>query len=204
MKTDTSIPGLTWAGNYCAETGPKSYTIVANPGPLVTDFHLWLRDAYEAYILHIGQEDRFTFIGELTQEVSARFVDCRRDSPSLHEEAVMSFTPDPRKVLHIPPGVAMYFEGLRNVTVRSEPVWFAPSGVTPYQVGNDQIRIPVGTSAGDFPTVSVNDLPLPREVLQIICKRQQEMLRSGARYDTTFGVPVGDEIHRLLVSRSDG
>lgn len=192
-----SIPDLRWANNYCAETGSESYTIVANPGPLVTDFHLWLRDSYEAYILHVGQEDRFTFIGDPNREITGHFVDCRKGSASLHARVTMNFAPDPRQVLHIPQGVAAWFGGLMHVTVRSEPIWFAPSKKTPYEVGNDQIRIADSTDTSEFPEISVNDLPLPDQVLQLICKRQQKMLRDGDSYNTSFGVPNGDDVFRF-------
>ncbi|MEU6701784.1 hypothetical protein [Pseudonocardia sp. NPDC046786] len=197
------ISGLRWESNYCAETGPASYTLVANPGPLVTDFHLWLRDSYEAYVLHVGQEDRLTFIGPPDRTIAARFVDCRRSLIDSGQRSLIafSFVPDPRRVLHVPQGIAMHFAGLCNVTVRSEPVLFAPSKQTAYEPGNDQIRISTATSPKDFPSIEVNDLPLPAAVLQSICRREQDMLASGAHYDTTFGIPVGNEIHRIRADR---
>jgi hypothetical protein len=203
VQTYVDIAGLRWSSNFCAETGPASYTLVANPGPLVADFHYWQRHEYEVFILHIGQEDRFTFLGNPDIKLRAEFVDCRDGSSTLHGRVVMSFNPDPRRLLHIPQGIAMFFSGLTAVTVRSEPVLFAPSKKTHYSVGNDQIRISTGTAIQDFPVVGVNDLPLPPDVLQIICKREQEMLRTGASYETSFGIYADDFMYRFARSRGN-
>ncbi|MEV5864339.1 hypothetical protein AB0L83_32040 [Streptomyces sp. NPDC052071] len=197
-----SILGLHWERNFFAETGERSYTLVANEGPLVSDFHYYAYDSGD-YLLHVGSLNRFTFFGDPDQEITAEFVDCRKGSPSLHQLVRLDFTPDPRKVLHIAQGIAMKFSGMRNILVRSEPVWFAPSSATTnYNVGNDQTYVPAETPASHFPKVSVNDLPLPPEALQIILKRQQEILRNGDSYDTAFDVAVNGEISRFASRRN--
>jgi hypothetical protein len=194
-----SIIGLMWSDNFYAETGVDSYTLVANPGPTITDFHLWLQDASQHFVVRVGQDDRYTFIGSIMQSVRASFVDCRVGSPTLRHSAVLEFVPDPTRCLTIPVGVAMFFSGMRHVTVRSEPILYAAGLETEYAPGNDQIIIHRDTPPVEFPLLSVNDLPLPPEVLQIINRRQQEMLRTGQRYDTTYGVASGNQIVRHKV-----
>jgi hypothetical protein len=199
--TQTGIVGLLWEKNFYAETGTNSYTLVSNPGPLISDFHFWLKDSYESYVIHVGQEDRFTFIGAIGRSISARFVDCRKGSPTAHQLVAMDFAPDPRRALHIPAGVAVFLENMRHVTIRSEPILFAPARETYYAPGNDTIIVGTGTDPAAFPLLSVNDLPLPGEVLQIINRRQQSMLKSGAPYDVTYGVAIGDQVVRLQADR---
>lgn len=199
MKT-TEIDGLVWNDNFCAETGSASYTLVANPGPLVTDFQYWNRDSYEAYIAHLGQDNRFTFLGDPSSVISGHFVDCRAKS---HGSTVqLTFSPNAESYLTIPRGVASFFTGMQGVTVRSEPILFAPSQPdSDYSVGNDQIRMSTATKPADFPHLIVNDLPLPDGVLNLINARQQEILRTKQSYESSFGVPVGDTIVRINGSR---
>lgn len=192
----TSILGLHWERNFFAETGDRSYTLVANEGPLVSDFHYY---AYESgdYLLHVGHLNRFTFFGDPKQEITAEFVDCRKGSPSLHELVRLDFTPDPRKVLHVAQGIAMKFSGMRDILVRSEPVWFAPSSATTsYNVGNDQTFVPGETPASRFPEVSVNDLPLPRK-----CCRSSS---SGNRRFSVTGTPTTQPSTWRWTARSAG
>ncbi|GGO83010.1 dTDP-4-dehydrorhamnose 3,5-epimerase [Wenjunlia tyrosinilytica] len=190
-----SILGLHWEANYCAETADGSYTLVTNPSPLVSDVHFFQRDTYDDYVVHVGHSTRFTFLGAPEQLLVGDFVDCRRGSPSLRQSVRLEFTPDPRRALHVGQGIAMRFQGLTNITVRTEPTWFDSSRPdSHYDVGNDQIRVPTDTPTSSFPSLSVNDLPLPPHVLQILMQRQLEILRNGGSYDTTFDVAVGGEM----------
>jgi hypothetical protein len=190
-----SILGLHWETNDCAETADRNYILVTNPHPLVSDVHFFQRDAYDDYVVHVGHSTRFTFFGAPGQLIVGEFVDCRRGSPSLRENARFEFHPDPRRVLHVGQGIAMRFQGLTNITVVTEPTWFDSSrDDSHYDVGNDQIRVPTDTPKSSFPSLSVNDLPLPPHVLQILMQRQLEILRDGGSYDTTFDVAVGGEM----------
>lgn len=187
--------GLHWEDNLCAETADGGHTLVTTPAPLLSDVHFFRRDAYDDYVVHVGHSSRFTFFGAPCQPLVGEFVDCRRGSPSLHRTTRLEFTPDPRRVLHVAQGIAMRFRGLTNITVRTETTWFASSrDDSHHDVGNDQIRVPTDTPASSFPSLSVNDLPLPPHVLQILMQRQLEILREGGSYDTTFDVAVGGEM----------
>jgi hypothetical protein len=194
--TMSAIPDLKWRDNYCAETGQSSFTLVANPGPLITDFHYWNRNSYEAFIAHVGQDDRFTFLGDPSITIRGEFVDCRRATHGA--VATMEFSPSAERFLTVPRGVAVFYSGLQGVTIRSEPVLYAPSSNdSDYSVGNDQIRITSGARPKDFPKLTPNELPLPPAVLQLINARQQEILRTGQPYESSFGVPSGDTIVRI-------
>lgn len=187
---ESSILGLHWETNHCAETDDQSYALITTH-PVVSDLHFFRRDAYDHYVVHVGHSTRFTFLGASDQLIIGDFVDCRRGSPSLRRSARLEFGPDPRSALHVGQGIAMRFRGLKNVTVRTEPTWFDSAREdSRCDVANDQVKIPTDTPASSFPSLSVNDLPLPPHVLQILMQRQQEILRNGGSYDTTFDVAV--------------
>jgi hypothetical protein len=192
---ESSILGLHWESNLCAETPDRSYTLVTSPHSAVSDLHFFERDAHDDYVVHVGHSIRFTFFGAPGQLLTGDFVDCRRGSPSLRQAVRFEFSPDPRRVLHVGQGIAMRFQGLTNITVRTEPTWFDSSREDSHSdVGNDQIRVPTDTPASSFPSLSVNDLPLPPHVLPVLMQRQLEILRNGGSYDTTFDVAVGGEM----------
>jgi dTDP-4-dehydrorhamnose 3,5-epimerase len=197
---EPTIPGLHWDANLCAETADRSHTLVAAPASLVSDVHFFRRDAYDDFVVHVGHSTRFTFLGAPGQPLTGDFVDCRRGSPTLRRAVRLEFTPDPRRVLHVAQGIAMRFQGLTNITVRTESTWFAsspadnPHDAGHHDIGNDQIRVPTDTPPSSFPSLSVNELPLPPHVLQILMRRRLEILRDGGSYDTTFDVAVGGEM----------
>lgn len=192
---ESSILGLHWETNACAETEDRSYALITTPHPLVSDVHFFRRDTYHDFVVHTGHSTRFTFLGAPEQVLAGEFVDCRRGSPSLRRAVRFEFTPDPRRALHVGQGIAMRFRGLTNITVRTEPTWFDSAREDGRcDLANDQVRIPTGTPATDFPSLSVNDLPLPPHVLQILMQRQQEIHRCGGSYDTTFDVAVAGEM----------
>jgi len=192
---DTGILGLHWETNHCAETADRSYTLITNPHALVSDFHFFRRDAYDDFVAHVGHSTRFTFFGAPDQMLVGDFVDCRCGSPSLRRAVRLEFSPDPHRALHVGQGIAMRFRGLTNITVRTEPTWFDSAREdSRCDVANDQVRIPTDTPVSNFPALSVNDLPLPPHVLQILMQRQQEILRNGGSYDTTFDVAVAGEM----------
>lgn len=192
---ESSILGLHWESSLCAESADRSHTLVANPHPAVSDLHFFQRDTNNDYVVHAGHSIRFTFFGAPGRLLTGEFVDCRRGSPSLHQTTRLEFTPDPRRVLHVGQGIAMRFQGLANITVRTEPTWFDSSTEdSHYDVGNDQIRVPTDTPMSSFPSLSVNDLPLPPHVLPVLMQRQLEILRNGGSYDTTFDVTAGGEM----------
>lgn len=191
------ISGLQFKRNYYAETGSDSYTIVANPGPRVSDFHQWYKNEYEAFVAHIAQIDRFTFFGPPEQQIDAEFVDCRAGSKSFLGHAAISLTPDARRCLEIPAGVAVHFKGLQNLAIRSEPILLAPPLGGEYFPGNDQVRIATSTALEDFPVLEVGGTPIPGEALRILLAHEQRVISEGFPYKTSFLVPTGTGLSRM-------
>jgi len=197
---NTNIDGLYWKKNYYVGTGVKSFTLVSNEGPIVSDFLFFKDDSYyKDFSLQIGQVDRYTFIGKESDVIKAEFVDCREDSPTLHQKVIMEFTPDPRKHLVIERGIAKKFTGFSNTIIRSEPILYAPlqNKDNGFNIGNDRIIVPV--SANEFPVVSINKLPLPKEALQFILKKEQETIAKNIKSSYSFDTFINGEMKRVNV-----
>ena len=125
-KTEkTEIPGLEWRSNFVMQSGPRSYYVIENKGGGVTDIVYYPHEVKaEWYGLHIGQVDRLTFFGNQKTSIHGMFIDCRKESETLHKKIEMDFNPDPTKHLYIDRGIAHAISGLENVTVRVESIWF--------------------------------------------------------------------------------
>mgnify|MGYP001345893450 CR=1 FL=1 len=187
---DGGIPGLHWESNHCPETGDRGHALIT-AHPWACELHFFSRDSYDHFVVHVGHSTRCTFLGAPDRLIVGDFVDCRLGSPTLHRALRLRFAPDPRRALHVGQGIAMRLRGLTNVTVRTEPTWFDSAREdNRCDITNDQVRIPTDTPVSSFPALSVNDLPLPPHVLQILTQRRHEILRDGGPYDTAFDVAV--------------
>lgn len=203
IQEKTEIDGLHWGKNYYVQTGRESYTLVANKGPLITDMIYFPDNVFDTFTLQIGQTDRYTFIGDPEQEIVGIFVDCRKDSPTLHKRVILKFKPDPKKHLYIERGIAKRFEGIKNITIRSEPVWYTSQNNPQYNVGNDRIIIPRQAENHEFPVVQINELPLPDEALQVILKREQQILKDKKPFKQSFDALINGEIKRITLKKKE-
>jgi hypothetical protein len=198
LNEKLGLEGLEWIRNYFIGTGIKSYTLVANKGPIVSDLLYFENDKYFTdFNLQIGQVDRFTFVGDINQSIKGEFIDCRIDSPTLHEKVCIEFHPDPRKHLYIERGIAKRFEGLNNVTIRSEPILFATKVPNGYNIGNDRILFKKNTLKSDVPAIYPNKLPLPNEAIQFLLKREQEYLKENKNHEFQLDAVINGENYRL-------
>lgn len=195
---ETTLEGLYWKKNFYVGTGVKSFTLVSNEGPIVADILFFEDDSYyKDFSLQIGQVDRYTFFGKETDVIKGEFVDCREDSPTLHQKYLMEFSPDPRKHLVIERGIAKKFTGFSNITIRSEPILYATSKDNGYKLGNDRIVIPWDSS--EFPVVCTNKLPLPKEALQFLLKKEQEVINKTDKHPYSFDTFVNGELKTINV-----
>jgi hypothetical protein len=116
--------------------------------------------SYPHYGVHLGQEDRLTFIGDLKQPIEGLFVDCRLNSPSWGERQTIQFHPDVHQTLIIPPGVGHAFRGLEDVFTINDYHLFLPqlenllSGNTQWTPEADVLNINLDDAK--TPTLSVN------------------------------------------------
>jgi hypothetical protein len=200
FEETTRIDGLYWKKNFYVGTGVKSFTLVANKGPIVADILFFEDDTYyNQFSLQIGQINRYTFFGRESDVIKAEFVDCRANSPTLHQKVLMEFSPDPRVHLVIERGIAARFSGFRNTTIRSEPILYATTKDNGYNVGNDRIIIP--NNSTEFPIVRTNKLPLPNEALQFLLKKEQEVIQKSEnkRPSYSYDTFVNGEMKRINI-----
>lgn len=198
VEETTQIDGLYWKKNFYVGTGVRSFTLVANKGPIVADILFFEDDTYyNEFSLQIGQINRYTFFGKESDVINAEFVDCRANSATLHQKVVMEFSPDPRKHLVIERGIATRFSGFKNTTVRSEPILYATTKENGYEVGND--RTIILKNSTEFPIVNTNKLPLPNEVLQFLLKKEQEVLQKSEKksHSYSYNTFVNGEMKRI-------
>ncbi len=197
----TAIDGLEWRANYVARSGPDSYYVIQNPGPGVTDILFYSEDIHESwYGVHIGQIDRITFLGDLDNTIRGTFLDCRFNSPTLHQKIELTFKPDPTKHLYISPGIAHAFSGLKNITVRNESIWFMAENNPDYDLANDTFTFRIDEDPSNFPCLVINRLPIPDEVLHYILSEQQQAIREGRHRSFSTRTLIGGDIKYVKIS----
>lgn len=87
------IKGLKWEKRWRANNGGKSTWVVPFPTtkPANIVFHGSKHFDYGQYGIHLGQEDRLTFLGRSTLRVFASFIDCRSNSDTFGERFNLEF-----------------------------------------------------------------------------------------------------------------
>lgn len=196
MNVDLGIDGLRFEENIVrpidAGQGWFNLKICSSPGPLVSDFVTHGEDfEYSTLGIHIGQDDRLTFFGDCTQEISGESVDCREGSATLHKRVVARFAASPYRRLVIPRGVAHTFDNLQGIVTRDEPVWHASDDNPHWNVNNDLVSIL--RDAPEFPVVNVNEFRMPDELHLFLTRLSQEVLGDPKAYFTRFRLKIGGE-----------
>lgn len=193
--SSASIQGLHFADILHTTSSHGAYvTVICSFGPGVSDLVTHSPEfGYKHYGIHVGQTDRLTFFGDPGQRITEYFVDCRKGSPTAHNEERFTFNPDPKQVLNIPRGVAHTFDGLENVLTRDEPVWYLSQDNPGYSITNDVINVGRSTPAEDFPLISVNEHPIPREAYDFMLDVQHETLSDMKRYPSRFPITLKGE-----------
>jgi dTDP-4-dehydrorhamnose 3,5-epimerase-like enzyme len=148
------IDGIEWKNHPFVRTGDSSgiAPFLAERPFYVVD-HGGAKYTHDAYGIHLGQEDRLTFIGDTRKEISAEFVDCRKGSKTLHDKFKITFKPSATRTLRIPHGIAHRFEHLENIFTINQGVLYT-DGSKPYDAANDVVDWPA--HADEFPILDVN------------------------------------------------
>jgi dTDP-4-dehydrorhamnose 3,5-epimerase-like enzyme len=197
----TNIVGLHWETNNYEYDGDLCLFIVSSSSDSEM-VDLVTHDAgfkYGHYGIHVGQIDRLTFFGSPDQVIVGRFVDCRRDSPTLHKTECFKFNPNPKRKLIIERGIAHTFENLGHVVTRDEPIWYVAEKNPDYNLANDVINFPLNSKESEYPVVTPNNLPIPAQCYQFTLARQQETFRTTVpSYPTRLKVNL-DGIERYVV-----
>jgi dTDP-4-dehydrorhamnose 3,5-epimerase-like enzyme len=154
------IAGVGWAPHPVVRSGPESgFVALTDRYPLYFVDHGETSYTHDAYGIHLGQEDRLTFVGPRDQEVTLNLIDTRTDSPSFRCESRVFFRPDPERYLVIPPGIGHAFERLENVFTINRPQTFLPEDGAKYKPGNDVIDWPLAKRP--IPSLQPNTIPAP-------------------------------------------
>lgn len=151
---------------------------------------------YSTYGIHIGQDDRLTFLG-VSQKVEVSLIDCRKDSPTVGTETTITMRVSPDRMIVIPRGVAHTLDGLDGVVTRDEPVWY--SGETEdWHVDNDLVSFP--NTAEEHPLVTVCDKPLPQSASLLISRMSQKVNTfTHAAYSARYRVSFKNGIKYMMV-----
>ncbi len=149
--------------------------------------------------LHVGQDDRLTFFGDPQKTIYASFIDCRKESPTLHRRIDISFNPDPTKHLHIERGIAYRTYNKKHVTVRVENLWYISDTNPNYDLSNDNISFRGDDDPKHFPAVEVNTHPAPAEVLQFVLSQQQKALLAGKARPISSRAVLNSDMKRVTV-----
>lgn len=190
------IDGLRFESNSVAEIGESrgwfTKKLMSSEGPLISDFVTHESSFhYSTYGIHVGQDDRLTFMGENGKLIRGYFVDCRQGSPTLHKIVTLEFSPDVYRRLIIPRGVAHTFDNLDYIVTRDEPIWYSGDNNSHWNIDNDLISIPRSMEVDLFPIVQVNEHRLPDDGHQFLSRLSQALLDKPksylARYPVKFG-----------------
>ncbi|TDD93848.1 dTDP-4-dehydrorhamnose 3,5-epimerase family protein [Actinomadura rubrisoli] len=155
------IPGLGWVAHSVVHNGPESgFSALLERSPLYFIDHGEEGYSNDAYGIHLGQEDRLTFLGPRDQKVTVHLIDTRASSPTFGRETSYEFIPDPQRYLLIPPGVGHAFESIEKVYTVNRPRTFLPVDQADYRPGNDVIDWP--RQKRPIPALEPNVVPAPK------------------------------------------
>lgn len=182
---ELGIQGLRWEAMASVGNGNESIVVPMPTTDLVhIVFHGDAAFADARYALHRGLEDHLTFLGSSKQRARARFVDCRRESPTLHRKVSIEFTPDAARKLVIPCGVGHGFEGLEGVYVLNALRAYLPppkvlmTDRNPWATGTDILNFAYDTPEADLPVVEINRWPASETFYELLSDMQRATLGS--------------------------
>ena len=157
----SAIQGLQWQAHLALQTGTASGIVpMLDPHAFYIVDHGGDNYTHDAYGIHLHQQDRLTFVGDVNKKIILNLVDCRKGSATLHAKERLEFSPSPLHYLIIPPGVAHSFEALEEVFTINRPAVFSKDWQS-YDSGNDVIDWPLSNE--DYPVFEVTDEEVPQE-----------------------------------------
>jgi hypothetical protein len=200
---DEFISGLGFENNFLLPIdisgGAFASKLISSPGPMVSDFVTHEANfAYGTYGIHVGQDDRLTFMGPQNVMIEGSFVDCRAGSSTLKNCVNISFAPSMARRLVIPRGVAHTFDGLQHVVTRDEPIWHSDFNNPDWNIDNDLISVNRDTAIHDFPIVRANRYRLPDELHVFQSRLSQSLLETPTAYLARYRVTDGNSTKYIM------
>lgn len=189
------IGGLKFEANQSSAitnaSGPFQLKLISSAGPMISDFVTHESGFhYSTYGIHVGQDDRLTFMGGAGKKIQGYFVDCREKSSTFHQIVRLRFSSSFNRRLVIPRGVAHTFDYLEGVVTRDEPIWYVDCDNPAWNIDNDLVSISRDSRLDDFPSVRVNRLRLPDEAHIYLSKLSQSLLESPKSYLARYPVTI--------------
>lgn len=179
---DFEIDGVEWIEHIYIKSGDNSgFITLLDETPFYVVDHGESNYSHDAFGIHLGAEDRLTFLGSSTQEVKITLVDCRDSSKTLHKEVTKKFNPSPLFYLKIPNGVAHRFEGLENVFTINRSVVYAEDE-TKYNPSNDVIDWDINNKC--YPIFKVSKEPVSKDFYIQQAKNQRELISKPPQHST--------------------
>ena len=184
------IFGLGWQRHLCLWSGENSGFI-----PFLEESAFYIVDHgvnpynHDAFGIHLGQEDRLTFVSSDIQKVFVELVDCREDSPTFHKKISFEFNPTPLRFLVIPNGVAHRFERLEKVYTINRPRIFSDDEMN-YDSGNDVIDWDIQNE--HYPSFKVSKKPASKSFYELQSQSQKEFLSSPLNHSTPIVLMTKD------------
>lgn len=173
------VVGVEVLSNWRVGNGTDSYVV---PFPTRRPFNIVNHGhgpfLYGHYGIHLGQEDRLTFLADKQRRVSVRLIDCRRSSPTFREYRELDVLADGSTTLVIPPGVAHTFDDLGAVVTINSYRLFLPSprdwldGTSDWDSENDIVNMPLDVDVNSIEGVSENSEPCSQLYYNLVASRQ--------------------------------
>ncbi len=193
----SEIGGLKWIRNINIPTGPNSSILL---GGLATTAEIRAPGYYTEYSvwgIHLATDDNLTFVSkEGNDPIIISFVDCRAGSPTHHRYLEVVTTPDPRRRLVVPRGVAHLPMNVRGLITINTPqlYWDYKSRFVSLEI--DVINVERERPLDKFPTYDVCRFRLPQFFYP------PAIANFKARYNPLYQAPfVFDRSGRLAVLR---
>jgi len=202
---ETEIEGLRWEANAHFKTGTTNRIVLPSEGGLFTTI-VWHGDSpssseYPHFAIHFAGDDRLTFING--QGIVGTFVDCRKDSSTLHRQLQLDWDGDPDRRLVVPAGVAHWFQNLTGVVTRNEPVLrWDPEPDPLFSRGVDVYNVDLEEEADRFPIIRPHRYELPPSYHEDFA-RQNRRWAKELRYFPTR-IQIGNSVYLITPLEDDG
>jgi len=179
-----NIKGLEWQPTYHERT-EKDHSIIFPTTHLVhIVYHGEKPFSHGIFGIHLGFADRLTFLGPSSRILQGYFIDCRKDSPTLHHRASLTFTPSLNRTLIVPNGVAHTFDNMEGIdTINSFDALLPDPSVlltekSPWAKGTDIQYFPLNVNDEDIPVVQESTYPASETFYDLLSEMQKATLRS--------------------------
>ncbi|MBJ9977035.1 dTDP-4-dehydrorhamnose 3,5-epimerase family protein [Pseudomonas sp. S75] len=209
MNARITIEGLHWFNRWRLGNGSSESFVVpfATTRPVNIVTHGDTHFDYGQFGIHLAQQDVLTFLGDASKVINARFIDCRKASPSFRTSLSLQFSPASSRTLVIPPGVAHTFSGLEGVTTLNAYDLFLPPltsllqptlGWTPE---HDIINLPLEVDPASVEGVQPMGEPAANRVYHHLAALQRSILSTSelSHAETRqFTLDTGEHVHIML------